>query len=70
VQVDLKQMVAKNLHRLLPFKGVDQDRVFLQLVHCQIVKKFFVLELQYPADRDPKLKTPLLNQNDYVILFR
>ncbi|TNV82488.1 hypothetical protein FGO68_gene10529 [Halteria grandinella] len=70
VQADLKQMAAKYLNRLTPFKPTSQyvERPYLQLLHCQLVKKFFVLELQ--QEKECKAKQPVLNQNDYVILYR
>lgn len=65
----MKLIAAKNMNRVIPFK-VNPDKPYFQLIHCQLVKKFFVLELQYPAGRDPKQKMPTLNQNDYVMLYR
>ena len=70
---DLKQISAKNLNRLIPFKQ-DPSKTHYQLVHCSIVKKFFVLELNNPQSsfigRDGKPRFPTFNQNDYVLIHR
>ncbi len=55
--------------KILPYEQ-DNTRTGYALNHCQVVNKFFVLELLQVEDKKAKGKPPLFNQNDYVIIFR
>ena len=55
---------------MLPYTQ-DDTRTGYEMIHANtVVSKFLVLEFTRVADPDAKGKPPLLNKDDYVILFQ
>ena len=41
-----------------------------EMLHCTNVNKFFVLDFKLQDLPDPSYKVPLMNKDDFVVLFR
>jgi hypothetical protein len=63
-------MSYKNGQRLVPFEAQDEARTKYEMIHCTKVNKFFVFEFKLVEKDDPNHKVPLMNKDDFVVIFR